>query len=233
MQNKILIVICFLVISIMTRAQEKNHITIDPLLPIFGTVQVQYERAVSDKMSVGVSVGLKTGSGIFKIPGINRDQISIDEFSFKGIKVLPEFRWYTQKSSNGLSGFYVGAYAKYQNFTDEISGIYTDTNQIDSAIEIDANIITFAGGLEIGYKLMIWERFFIDFLIAGPGVSTNKIKLVEKQPVPDEFYDDVSDALSEYAIFDGLNLDFRINGNQDTTIVLPAFRYGIKLGYSF
>ncbi|WP_298311304.1 DUF3575 domain-containing protein [uncultured Aquimarina sp.] len=233
MQNKVLIVICFLVISIIARAQEKNHINIDPLLPIFGTVQLQYERAISDKMSIGISVGLKTGSGILKISGINRDRISIDELSFKGIKILPEFRWYTQKSSNGLSGFYLGVYTKYQNFTDEISGIYTDSNQIDSTIEVDTNIITFAGGLEIGYKLMIWKRFFIDFLIAGPGVSTNRIELVEKQPIPDEFYDDVSDALSEYAFFDGLNLDFRINGNQDTNIVLPAFRYGIKLGYSF
>ncbi|WP_299212337.1 DUF3575 domain-containing protein [uncultured Aquimarina sp.] len=232
MQNKILIVICFLVIS-MAQAQEKNHISIDPILPVFGTIQLQYERAISDKISVGISLGLKTGSGIFRVSGINGDRISIDEFNFKGIKILPEFRWYTQKSRNGLFGFYVGAYAKYQNFTDEILGVYTDSNQMNSTIEIDANIITFAGGLEIGYKLMIWERFFIDFLIAGPGISTNKIKLVEKQPIPDEFYDDVSDALSEYAVFDGLNLDFRINGNQDTDIVLPAFRYGIKLGYSF
>ncbi len=232
MQNKVLIAICFLV-SGTTNAQEKNYISIDPILPIFGTVQIQYERGISDKMSVGISVGLKTGSGIFKVSGINGDRISIDEFNFKGIKILPEFRWYTQKSRNRLSGFYVGAYAKYQNFTDEILGVYTDSNQMDSTIEIDANIVTFAGGLEIGYKLIIWERFFIDFLIAGPGVSINRIKLVEKQPVPEEFYDDVSDALSEYAVFDGLNLDFRINGNQDTNIVLPALRYGIKLGYSF
>ncbi|AXT63022.1 DUF3575 domain-containing protein [Aquimarina sp. AD10] len=233
MRSKGMIVVCFLLVMSMLKAQEKNHISIDPILPIFGTFQFQYERAISDKISVGVSFGVKTTSGVFRISGIDINRISTDDFNFKGVKILPEFRWYIQNTTKKLSGFYVGVYTKYQNFTDEILGVYTDNNGIDNAIEIDAKIITLSGGVEIGYKFMIRKRFFIDFLIAGPGISANKIKLIEKQPIPESFYDDVSEVLSEYELFDNLNLDFRINGNQDTDIILPAFRWGIKLGYSF
>ena len=232
MRNIIMTVICMLVVGI-TGAQEKNHISMDPFLPIFGTFQFQYERGINEKMSIGLSTGLKLSSGVFNISGIDINRISTDEFNFKGIKILPEFRWYLQRSSNGLSGFYAGAYTKYQNFNDAITGVYTDNDQIDNDIEIDTKIRTLSAGLEIGYKLMIKRGFFIDFLIAGPGISTNKLRLEERKPIPDEFYEDLSDALSQYGFFEWLDADFRINGNQDTNIVLPAFRYGIKLGYSF
>ncbi len=225
--------LAFLFLTGIINAQKKNHLSVDPFLPIFGTIQLQYERAVNNKMSMGLSVGAKTSSGVFAVSGIEGDKISTNEFNFKGIKILPEFRWYIERSKDGLSGFYTGIYLKYQNFEDAITGVYIDSNQIANDIEIDANIQTFAGGLEIGYKLMVRERFFIDFVIAGPGISTNKIKLLEKQAIPKEFYEDLSNELSQYGFFDWLDPDFRINGNQDTDIVLPAFRYGVKIGYTF
>jgi hypothetical protein len=42
--------------SFLTQAQEKNHISIDPFLPVFGTVQLQYERGISVNMSIGLSL---------------------------------------------------------------------------------------------------------------------------------------------------------------------------------
>ncbi|WP_190808747.1 DUF3575 domain-containing protein [Flagellimonas sp. S3867] len=212
---------------------KKNHLSVDPFLPVFGTYQVQYERALGASSTIGLSLGLKTSSGIFEVSGIDVNRISTKDFNFNGIKLLPEFRWYIQKPESGYFGFYAGAYAKYQNFKDDISGIYEDSNQQDIDILINAKIRTLGFGLEVGYKLPIRKRFYIDFLIAGPGISFNEISLDEIEPVPEEFYDDLSDALAEYGFFEWLNPDFRINGNQDTNITLPSFRYGVKLGYTF
>lgn len=57
----------FVFICATTMAQEKmNHISVDPFLPVFGTVQLQYERGINAKMSLGLSVGGKFSSGFLK-----------------------------------------------------------------------------------------------------------------------------------------------------------------------
>ncbi len=78
------------------------------------------------------------------------------------------------------------------------------------------------------------EPFYIDFIIAGPGINFFKIKSKEVQPIPDAFYNDLQEALSEYSIFENLDTNFTFNGNRESeTILLPAFRYSIKLGVLF
>jgi len=230
--------ICFLLSFLflfnIVNAQKKNHINIDPFLPIFGTVQIQYERPVYKNVSFRLSVGWKTSSGIFKVKGFNTNRISTDDFNFKGIKIIPEFRWYVQNPDVLLSGFYIGNYFKYQNYKDKIEGVYTDRNQGTHDFRIDAKMKTYAVGLQIGYKLMIMKRFFIDFIIAGPGVSFNTFKLEEKEGIPDAFYDDVSNVIANYSVLENFDTDFEFNLEKKTgTIVLPAFRYGMKLGYTF
>ncbi|MEX0273012.1 MAG: DUF3575 domain-containing protein [Flavobacteriaceae bacterium] len=222
------------VCALFARGQYGNHISVDPFVAVFGTAQVQYERPINsdNTMSVGLSLGYKTSSGVFELPGISSDKITTDDFNFNGIKIIPEFRWYTQKQ--GFSGFYTGAYLKYQHYTGNIEGIYVDNDSEQSTIDLDAKIKTYAAGLEVGYKLMVGNRFFLDFLIAGPGLSFNTFELDENAPLPSAFYDDLSEALSEYGIFESIDTDFEIDANaKSETKALPAFRYGIKIGYSF
>ena len=64
-------------------------------------------------MTVGLSAGAKFSSGIFKISGFDSDRIKTDDFSYKGIKFIPEYRWYLQKTERSYTGFYVGAYYKF------------------------------------------------------------------------------------------------------------------------
>jgi hypothetical protein len=84
----------------------------------------------------------------------------------------------------------------------------------------------------IGYKLPIGKRFSIDFLIAGPGAVWHKYRVENKKDLPDEFYEDLNQALEEY--FDSLYLEFTLSKVQETIdFVLPSFRYGISVGYRF
>ncbi|WP_109300955.1 DUF3575 domain-containing protein [Aquimarina sp. AU474] len=231
--KKVLIIYVLLCTIINAQAQKKNHIGIDPFSPIFGTFQIQYERSIVDKLSVSLTTSYKWSSGLFEIPGIRFGSFSTRDFSFEGFKVVPEFRYYVQNTESGLFGFYIGIYAKYQDSTGDIDGEYTDSDDIEFPIRMDAKIQTIATGFQAGYKLRVKRRFFIDFLIFGPGISYSEFELVEKEPVPQAFYDDLSEALEEYGFFDVINANFNINANQKTNITLPAFRYGFKLGYAF
>ncbi len=213
--------------------ERKNHFSIDPVLPVFGTFQIQYERVLGPRTSLSLSAGYKFSSGSFTIASIDFDRFTSEELDFSGFKFIPEFRWYFQKSHSGLSGFYAGTYIKYQQGITDLAGDYISLSSEVSNILIDASLQSVVIGLEIGYKMRLGNGFFIDFIIAGPGKSFNTLELTEINPVPDAFYEDLENALKDKGIIDLINPDFDINGNQKTKIELPAFRYGIKVGYSF
>lgn len=231
-ENQHILFILFLLTIVFSYGQKLNSITIDPSLPVFGTIQLQYERGITKNMSLSVSFGYKRSSGIFEIQGIDTDNIITNDFNFEGFKIIPEFRWYLQKKA--LSGLYLGAYYKHQDYKFPIEGTYYDNAQNSYEIDLEGTVLSNAVGIQIGYKLMIKNRFVIDFLIAGPGLSFNTFELVENKPIPEGFYDDLSEAISQYGIFENLNTEFEIDANQKTDkILLPAFRYGIKFGYAF
>jgi len=218
--------------SLEAMYQEKNHISIDPLSPIFGSYQMQYERKIANNLSVSLNVGIRLSSGILKLSGIEGNKIKTDEFNFTGYKFIPEIRWYLQKNQAGLMGFYAGAYFKYSNITDDIVGVYTDDNLENHDFEFGANINNYGGGIVLGYKLHIRKRFFIDFLITGPGIAFYSYSLNEVKPIPEAFYDELSKVLSDYGILKHIDSDIDFK-NQSGKIILPSYRYGIKIGYTF
>ncbi|MBO0322279.1 DUF3575 domain-containing protein [Muricauda sp. CAU 1633] len=232
MKAKVFLLFAFCVL--FGYGQNMNHVSADIFLPVFGTAQFQYERGFNKNMTASLSMGGKFSSGIFRVEGIDGNRIMTDDFNFKGFKLIPEFRWYVQKTSTPYYGFYVGAYAKFQRTKDEIKGIYIAEDETQHELQIDAKIRTFGYGLQVGYKLEVYKSFFVDFIIFGPGLTFNTFELKEKVPVPEAFYDDLSEALSNYGIFEQWGADFEINPNGETErIALPALRYGIKVGYSF
>jgi hypothetical protein len=82
--------------------------------------------------------------------------------------------------------------------------------------------------------LPVSKHFNIDFLIAGPGAGTYKFSLDAVTPAPAEFWLDLNDALEIYSIADLINADFEFTPTENSdSLILPSFRYGITLGYSF
>ncbi len=98
---------------------------------------------------------------------------------------------------------------------------------------MDTDLRTSNWGLEIGYKMNLGKGFFIDFLIAGPGLSHNRLELTEVNPVPQEFYDDINDSLEDFGIPRLLGDNIEVSANQRTNYTSIAFRYGIKIGHAF
>ena len=242
MLKSIKFLIVFALIGNTTLAQDsteiaqilkKNEVGFEVLGLIDGQFQFYYERAVSNNFSVKLGIGYKTEEGLFKLSGIDKPQLSTDGFTYDGIKVIPEVRYYLNKTQNNrLDGFFFGAYMKHSVFKNDIKGEYTDSEGIDYDVKFDAKFNVTSFGLMVGYKLPIGKHFTIDFLIAGPGAGTYNFKLKNTQDLPDEFYDDLNAALEEY--FQSIDIDFDLSKvNEKLDFLLPSFRYGVSLGYQF
>lgn len=215
---------------------QKNYIGTDPFLPVFGTVAINYERAIFPRMSLGIGFGQKLSSGILEISGIDNERLKTSDLSFEGIRILPEFRWYLSKSDVGLTGFYVGIYYKYQTNNCAVSSTYTPDNSSGTPADVnfDLRIKTHAAGLQLGYKLFAYKKFYADFLFAGLGMSRSELETEIESDVPDGYFDELSGGVKRFFILKGIkpklvNRDDQLQG----TLTALSLRYGIKLGIGF
>ena len=227
----------FLGSGILYAQDYKNEIGFEVLGIINADLQLTYERPLGAHTTWGVGLGLKMDEGLVKLSGLDTEFITTDDITYSGFKVTPAFRYYLNEVSNGMEGFYVGGFVKIQRYNSDLLGDYTNSADEQFVIDFDGKFNVTSFGAMIGYKLSLGERFRLDFLIAGPGLASHKYELTNRQPLPDEFYDDLNDALNDYSVLDLLGAEFDFEGGsgetKETTFSLPAFRYAITLVYAF
>jgi Protein of unknown function (DUF3575) len=240
--KQIIFLTLIFIVTVGANAQEqekknetKNEIGIDVFDIVDGTFQISYERMLGKHISINLGIGLKGKEGLFSISGVDRDQLKTNDITYSGFKIIPEVRYYLNKTRQySMDGFYFGAYLKYSNFSSDLDGTYIDSSDTSFIVEFDVDINVTSVGFMIGYKLPVSKKFAIDFLIAGPGAGFYNFKLKNKRDLPEEFYDDLNQALEQTSLFDYLNGDFRFNSiNTKTNFGLLSFRYGVSFGYSF
>ena len=220
--------------------EHKNFIHFNPLGILVGNIDFSYERAIGKRSTVALGVSPKVGGGIVRISGLDSPTIRTNRFGFSGFHLTPEYRWYLDKQSPGFTGLYVGGYYRYKNIRDNKVGTYTSSNTGTTAeIDLDVDVISHTLGVELGYKIILGKQFYLDFLVAGPGWTFGKMEIKENLPLPPEFYVDAAIAIIEnFDILDLLtddNLDLEEDGSGGGTggFGLPAFRYTLKIAYSF
>lgn len=240
---KKLTLIIFILIAVNISAQTEkegshhhlNEIGISVSDLINGALQIEYERMLGKHISVGLGVGFKGDEGLIRLSGLDTDNIKTNNLTYSGFKFIPAVRYYINKTTQySMDGFYFGAYLKYSNYKSDLDGTYIDDMNDSYTIEFDAKFNVTSVGFMIGYKLPINEKFSVNFLIAGPGVGFHNYSLTNKRDLPDQFYEDLNNALDQYSIFDLINTDFKFSDIEtESNFVIPSLRYGISLGYSF
>jgi hypothetical protein len=190
---------------------------------------------LGENISVGLGIGFKGETGLVNLSGLDTDKIKTNDITFSGFKIIPEVRYYINKTQQyTMDGFYFGAYLKYSNLHSDLNGTYINDNQESFVVEFDADFSITSVGFMIGYRLPLSEKISIDFLIAGPGAGFYNFSFENKRDLPDEFYDDLNQALENYSLFDLLNGDFKFSSIDLTSdLILPSLRYGVSIGYSF
>ncbi len=143
-----LIVLCF---SSNIYGQEKqNGIKLNPLALIIGAVNVQYERAVSEKNSAQL--------GLFFI------NFNIGDTKLSGFGLTPEYRFYLAKEA--LDGFYAAPLINFNTLSLDVSAGTTDGS---------ATLTTFGGGAKIGWNWLLGDadNFIIDLGLGANYSGTN------------------------------------------------------------
>lgn len=240
--KKLIFAIIFLFTIVNIQGQDldkeklsKNQIGLNITDLFDGTLQLKYERLLGKHISVGLGVGLKGKEGIISLSGLDTDKIKTSDITYSGFKLIPEVRYYINKTQQyTMDGFYFGAYLKYAYLKSDLDGTYINDDGENFRIAFDATLKVTSVGFMIGYKWAVAKRFSIDFLIAGPGAGNHKYTLKNTEDLPDEFYEDLNEALEEYSLYDLLNGDFEFKDTDTSdSFTIPSFRYGISLNYSF
>ena len=234
-----LFALSFCIVSYAQESQneviDKNEFGFELTDLIDGAVQLKYERLLNENITIGMGIGYKGVDGLIRLSGIDTDQIKTGDITYTGFKIISEVRYYINKTGvYGMDGFYFGAYVKYVNYRSDLDGTYINSSEESFLVEFDADLSVTSIGFMAGYKLPISKKMSIDFLIAGPGRGFHSYTLNNKRDLPDEFYEDLNEALDQYSLFDVLNGDFRFSDTTEKTkFNILSFRYGISIGYSF
>lgn len=216
--------------------EHRNEFSVEFLGLIDGRFIPAYERSFGKHWSAKLGAGPKAKEGLVNFSGLDGEQIKTGDINYGGFIVYGEGRYYLNQFVNGrATGFYFGLYLKYANYQTDLEGTYINSEQEEYLFLFDTSINVSSSGFMIGYKLPVSKRFAVDFIIAGPGTARYGIDIENKSDdLPDEFFDDLNEALEDLGILDLINADFDFKINDSSSIFNTVnFRYAISLTYNF
>jgi len=217
--------------------KRANEVGIEFLGLIDGQTLITYERSFGKHFTGLIGAGPKAKEGLVNISGLDGPTIKTGDLTYSGFKVLLEGRYYINEHQYGrATGFYFGLYTKFSDYNSDLVGSYTDSSSdLVYNVNFDVELNVTSVGLMVGYKLPIGKRFAIDFLIAGPGAGSYGFSIQNKSdPLPDQFFEDLADALEGTSLLDLINADFDFNRNKrNSKFTTVSFRYAISLKYNF
>lgn len=216
--------------------ERRNEISMEFLGMIDGRFVPAYERSFGRHWSAKVGLGYKTEQGLINFSGINEEKLRTGDINYDGLVAYAEGRYYINEFTNGrATGFYFGLYVKYSGFQSDIGGTYINDEGNEFTFLFDTKIGVTSSGLQVGYKLPISKRWAVDFLIAGPGTARYSFDVKNKSDeLPQEFWDDLNDALDELGILEVIDSDFDFTpSDRKSAFNTVNFRYAISLTYNF
>jgi len=215
-----------------------NIVKINSLALVFNNLSLLYERGIIPRVSAGIGVGYKYAGAAPKLLTVENSTIGVQYDKIKGFTITPEARYYIKSCDPGkLEGFYAGLYLRYTGYTAGADFEYIPEDNLPEYYNSDIALREFGVGIQLGYQLIIKERFSIDFLFLGPRFSSYHFNCEFDQEPSQEFLDDLSDYLNE--VVDRFGLDYNIDiqkegeAKANTTFSFTNVRFGLSLGFAF
>jgi len=215
-----------------------NIIKLNSLALAFNNISLVYERGILPRLSVSLGVGYKYKGGSPKIFEAENSTITADADKISGFSITPDARYYLKTCEpNFLEGLYGGLYFRYTHYTSAVNFGYTPENEAEQLYRSDLILDEYGAGILLGYQLVLWERFNIDFLFFGPRYSRYHLSYEFDQQPDQEFLDELSDYLNE--VVDRFGLDYNVDIRQQgeakasTRFSFVNARFGISLGFAF
>jgi hypothetical protein len=161
MKTKVILLALLGLFMVRTASAQKNVIKINPLSLGLLTINMQYERALNEKMSLQLG-SYYTGFS-FTIDG--------EKSGYKGFGITPEFRYYASHlKKEAPRGFFVGPFFRYQNWN--IKTEYDDGS--GNTVTDSGTFQSYKGGVILGYQWLIGDVFALEFF-GGPSVGGSTV----------------------------------------------------------
>ena len=215
-----------------------NIIKINTLAIAFNNISLLYERSIVPRLSAGIGAGYKYGGPIPKVLTVDNSTINLNTDEIRGYSITPEMRYYLRTCDpNKQEGFYAGLYFKYTYYETAVNFDYYRLDNPVEFIHADMAMREYGVGIQLGYQLMLWERFSIDFLFVAPRVSNYTLAYRFDQMPSQEFFDDLSEYINE--VVDRFGGDYKVEIKQEgegkarTSFPFVGARMGLSLGFAF
>ena len=90
------------------------------------------------------------------------------------------------------------------------------------------------GGVQFGYQFIFKERFLVDFMFAGPRLSSNKINFSLESDYLEELVPIIEDEINEKLEWLGMDpISIDSSTDLEAKFGFRYFRYGISFGFLF
>jgi hypothetical protein len=201
----------------------------------YGNFALKYERAVTAKNSLSLTVGyLNQDMGLFTndYSTVTDGGIIIDSLG-RGFHTSLDYRFYLGKEER-TKGFYLAPYLRYWNYSfhmlDEIRLDYFD---------VDAKISSIGIGFQMGFHWIVYDKISIDWSFFGLGVAYMNPRMVYSIDKENFNYSTIEQDIRD--VFDGWDyFEKRLvttpgenNLVAKLSTLFPGIRMGISIGYAF
>ena len=215
----------------------KNALKLNTMALILNNGSFIYERNLRGPWSIQAGAGYRYGGGVPKVLGLGDLILTSETKGIKGYSFTPEVRYYFRNCEclASMAGLYLGLYTRYTKFFGDLSFHYwTGSEYIDL---LSASSYRELGmGFQLGYQLAIKKRFLVDFMFAGPRLSTSKIRCTIDSDYLDELVPAIEEEINkrlEWLGQDPVSVDLLESNTVEARFGFKSFRYGISIGYLF
>ena len=215
-----------------------NVLKINTLAIPFSNISLSYERAISPRFSFAIGAGYKYSGEEPGFLNIDSDKIDAGFDAITGYSITPEIRWYVKKCETRLlEGFYASLYLRYAGYKTGAHFEHFPDEHAPQQYKADVTIGEYGVGLQLGYQLVLWKRFNIDFLFFGPRYSRYHLGYEFDENVTPEFLADLSDYLNDVIDRFGLDYDVELKQSGESrashSFSFANMRFGIAFGFAF
>ena len=210
---------------------------------------LRFEQAIGERMSFQITGSYKFPTNL-NLNNNNDSEVSFTDAKLSGFAIIPELRFYLGQANAGtIRGFYLAPYLKFHKYgtgtTADFDYTDRDGQLYNLQPDLNLNLITIGGGLQLGYHWIFGEHFSLDWHFLGLGGDFHRLKakadfsngdvdlkdvatfLIDEYNANSETPLELTEEDLESIPIDGKSIKF------NAPFPFVGFRAGLSIGYAF
>lgn len=213
-----------------TVTEGKNLIKLNLPSLVMKTVNVQYERAIYGKTSVGIGLRLMPKGKLPFSSSLDDIDDQLGSLEMGNFAITPEIKFYMGKGV--FKGFYIAPYLKYANYNLSIDYEYGDNGE---SIPLSGKLNTYTAGVLFGAQWRVANKFYLDWSIFGPQYGISRGNIAGKKALNAQEQKELREELDDIDLPVG-KISSTVNANGATVDLKgpwAGIRANIGIGYRF